>query len=192
MFKKGVTIENFNHMDSINKNQPEENLRNLNGSEASGKIKEMVDEAQTCFFCTSQQRSHSTGTRPMSVQKCDDDGTLWFLSANDSYKNQEIAMDSKVDLYFQGSAHSNFLHLIGDASISEDKEKIKELWQPILKTWFTDGVDDPRISVIKVSPREGYYWANKHGDMVAGIKMMIGAAIGKTMDDSIEGALKGI
>ncbi len=51
-------------------------------------------------------------------------------------------------------------------------------------------MDDPRITVIKVQPNDGYYWDTKHGMAVAGIKMMIGAALGKTLDDSIEGALR--
>jgi general stress protein 26 len=67
--------------------------------------------------------------------------------------------------------------------------KIKELWEPIIRTWFTGGVDDPRITVIKVEPSEGYYWDTKHGHMVAGVKMLIGAAVGKTLDDSVEGRL---
>jgi general stress protein 26 len=176
-------------MDSINKNQPEENRDNLSSSEAIRKLKELVDKANSCFFNTAMATGPSRGTRPMSVQKVDDQGNLWFLSAADSHKNQEIALDSAIDLYFQGSPHSDFLHLSGMATISKDKKKIEELWQPILKTWFTEGKDDPRISVIKVQPQEGYYWDNKHGKVVAGIKMLIGAAIGKTLDDSIEGKL---
>ena len=43
--------------------------------------------------------------------------------------------------------------------------------------------------MIQVVPREGYYWDNKHGQVVAGAKMLIGAAIGQTLDDSIEGKL---
>jgi hypothetical protein len=49
---------------------------------------------------------------------------------------------------------------------------------------------DPRITVIKVAPADGYYWDTKHNMAVAGVKMLIGAAIGKTLDDSIEGRLK--
>ena len=67
---------------------------------------------------------------------------------------------------------------------------IKELWEPILKTWFTEGIDDPRITAIRVTPTDGYYWDTKHGNAVAGVKMMIGAMIGKTLDDSIEGTLR--
>jgi hypothetical protein len=44
--------------------------------------------------------------------------------------------------------------------------------------------------VIKVIPAESYYWDNKHGNGIAFIKMLTGAALGKTFDDSIEGKLK--
>ena len=177
-------------MDSINKNQPEHNHEDLHGRQAVQKIKELVDAAKSCFFCTAASSGESTGARPMSVQQVDDAGNLWFLSADDSHKNMELAVDHSVTLYFQGSPHSDFLMLNGIATVSRDKEKIGELWEPIIKTWFTGGVDDPRITVIKVAPTSGYYWDNKHGNTVAGIKMMIGAAIGKTLDDSIEGTIR--
>lgn len=176
-------------MDSINRNQKENNHQDLSGAPAVEKIKELVGKAKTCFFCTSISEGESEGDRPMSVQQVDDEGNLWFLSASDSHKNAEIERDPSVKLYFQGSPHSDFMQLNGTASISRDKAKIKELWEPIVKTWFTEGVDDPRITVIKVRPSEGYYWDTKHGMAVAGVKMLIGAATGKTMDDSIEGKL---
>jgi general stress protein 26 len=176
-------------MDSINKNQPEENHRDLGSAEAQQKVRELVEKAETCFFTTAVVVGQSGGTRPMSVLQCADNGDLWFLSSVDSHKNQEIAADPRVKLYFRGSEHSDFLYLEGSASINADKAKIRELWSPILKTWFTEGVDDPRITCIKVSPEQGYYWDNKHGNAIAGIKMAIGAMIGKTLDDSIEGKL---
>lgn len=92
--------------------------------------------------------------------------------------------------YSQGSAHSDFLSISGTASISTDKGLIKELWQPIIKTWFTQGLDDPRITALKVETLQGYYWDNKHGNAVALIKMAAGAVMGKTLDDSIEGKLR--
>jgi hypothetical protein len=45
------------------------------------------------------------------------------------------------------------------------------------------------ITVISVEPVGGYCWDTRHGNIVAGVKMMVGAAIGKTLDDSIEGTL---
>ena len=177
-------------MDSINRQQAEDNHKNLQGTEAGKKIKELASKNDTCFFCTSITTGKPFEVRPMSAQKIDENGNFWFLSSNDSFKNEQIENDPSVQLLFQGSGHSDFLNINGHASISTDKELIKELWDPILKTWFTDGVDDKRITVIKVETKEGYYWDNKHGDAIALIKMAAGAVLGKTMDDSIEGELK--
>ena len=176
-------------MDSINHQQPEQNYKNLKGTEAGKKIKDLASKNSTCFFCTGIATGKPLTVRPMAVQKVDEEGNFWFLSANDSHKNLDIQADNKVHLLFQGSAHSDFLSIYGEATISTDKAVIKELWEPIVKTWFTGGVDDPRITAIKVETLEGYYWDNKHGDGVALVKMAIGAVIGKTLDDSIEGQL---
>lgn len=177
-------------MNSINKNQPEQNKEDLQGKDAVAKIRELVGHAKNCFFCTVVLNGETGGVRPMNVRKVDDTGNLWFLSASDSHQNQELARDPFVRLLFQGSPNSDFLSLAGQATVTTDRAKIEELWEPILKTWFTGGKDDPRITVIKVAPTDGYYWDMKHGNTVAYVKMLIGAAIGKTLDDSIEGKVK--
>jgi len=174
-------------MDSINWNQPEQNREDLRSEEAVRKIREIAEKAKSCFFCTFPKGGTGTPARPMNVRKVDEEGNLWFLSAKDSYKNQELASEPSVTLYFQASPHSDFLQLNGRATVSRDRAMIQELWEPIIRTWFTEGIDDPRITVIKVTPTDGYYWDTKHGNAVAGIKMMAGAMLGKTLDDSIEG-----
>lgn len=182
-------------MGSIHENQPEEVRADLRGADAVAKLREIVKSAQTCFFCTrvvaggSGLSGASGGARPMNVRRVDDDGSLWFLSASDSHQNAEIAADPRVDLYLQGSPHSDFVHLVGQATVSTDRATIKELWTPVVANWFTGGVDDPRITAIKVTPTDGYYWDNKNGDMIAGIKMLVGAALRTTLDDSVEGKL---
>lgn len=175
-------------MDSINQNQSEQNHQDLQGAKAIDKLKSLTED-QSCFFCTGDSDSPTGGSRPMSVRAVDDNGDLWFLSARDSHKNAAIAINPAVRLFFKGSEHAEFLSLHGHASITDDPATIDRLWSAVLKTWFTGGRDDPRITAIKVSPRAGYYWDNKHGSAVAGVKMLIGAAIGKTLDDSIEGRL---
>lgn len=177
-------------MDSINRQQPEPHRQDLSGTQAVARIKDVVDKNGTCFFCTASPIGPSNGARPMSVREVDELGRLWFLSADDSHKNAEIAKDPAVRLFFQGSEHSDFLELTGRATVSRDRARIEALWTPLIKTWFTQGVDDPRITVLMVEPEAGYYWDNKHGDTIAGIKMLIGAATGKTLDDSIEGTVK--
>ncbi len=96
-------------MDSINRQQAEENHKDLQGAEAGKKIKDLAGKNNTCFFCTDITTGKAVTARPMSVQKMDDARNFWFLSAGDSHKNQEIQMNNYVQLLFQGTAHSDFL-----------------------------------------------------------------------------------
>jgi general stress protein 26 len=176
-------------MDSINRQQAEQNRQDLSGIDAARRVKHMADAAESCFFVTAATTGETNGVRPMSVRQTDDAGNLWFLSSTDSHKNHELAASPAVKLYFQVGHHAGFLELEGRAEVLQDRSRIKELWNPLLKTWFTGGEDDPRITVIRFTPQSGYYWDNKHGNVVAGAKVAVGALIGKTLDDSIEGRL---
>ncbi len=163
---------------------PADLRQDLDGGDAVQKIREVVEKADTCFLVT------QGGVRPMGVRDCDADGNLWFLSDKHSHKNAQIEANGEVELYFQATEHSGFMHLTGHAIVLHDRALIERLWTPLARVWFHDGVDDPCISVIRVRPTQGQYWDNKHGDAVAGIKMLIGAALGKPFDDGQIGTLR--
>ncbi|MEP6926878.1 MAG: pyridoxamine 5'-phosphate oxidase family protein, partial [Ginsengibacter sp.] len=84
---------------------------------------------------------------------------------------------------------SEYLSIFGTAEIIFDKNKIEEMWSPIAKAWFTEGKDDPSISLLKVTPQEGYYWDTKNNKMISLIKIATAIVTGKTMDDGVEGKL---
>lgn len=177
-------------MNSINAEQPEDNHENLVGEAAIEKIRELAKQAHTCFFCTAIQTGRRIETRPMAIQDVDASGRIRFLSASDSHLNAQIGADARVQLMMQGSSHSDLMTIYGEAQISRDRAAIDELWKPIYKTWFTEGKDDPRITLVSVAPLDGYYWDTKHNRVVVMAKMLVGAVTGKTLDDSIEGTLR--
>ncbi len=178
-----------NQRDSSNNSQQGEHHKTLFGEEALKKLKHIATKAENCFFCTNIKTGLPVSVRPMSVLQVDEEGNLWFMSMKDSHKNEEIKADPFTHLFFQENTNSGFLNIYGISEISFNQEKIDELWNPLLKTWFQGGEDDASISLIKVIPTHVYYWDNKHGDMVAFAKMAASVVTGKTMDDSIEGDL---
>jgi general stress protein 26 len=165
------------------------NVEHLQDVDAIKKMQELVKHNSMCLF-TTQTDYAPLPTRPMATQEVDDNGNFWFMSAIDSNKNQEIHADHRVQLFFSNPGDSEYMTVYGTAQISQDRQRIEELWNPFVKAWFTEGKDDPRISVIKVIPEEAYYWDTKHTKMISMMKIMVSAAIGKTMDDSLEGKLK--
>ena len=164
--------------------------KDLQEEDGIKKMQEMVKKNMTCMFCTDIQSGEPFETRPMSTQKVDDDGTFWFLSDKDSEKNRQIRVDDNVQLLYASPSHEGFMSVAGHATISQDRAKIKELWAPIAKTWFTQGVDDPRISVIRVTPSSAYYWDTKHGKMISMIRILASMVSGKSDDDGIEGVIR--
>ena len=168
----------------------ENHLQSLEGSSAQKKLKELAEKAETCFFCSNIKTGLPFSTRPMSAQSVDDQGNIWFLSLKDSIKNEELHHDPFVQLLFQENAHSGFLNVYGIAEIIDDRQKIEELWKPLFEVWFEKGRDDPSITLIKVSPTQGYYWDTKHGAAVAFFKMAVSLVSGKAADDSVEGKLE--
>lgn len=163
--------------------------QDLAGSEAIAKIKDLAEAARTCFFTTksSDGESHS---RPMALQEVDENGVLWFLSAIDSLKDQEIKNDDDVELYFMNNSSYEYTFVKGKAQVSQDKALIEKYWNSFANAWF-EGKDDPRISVIGVSATDGYYYETKENKVVAMAKMIFAAVTGaKNEDGGVEGELK--
>jgi general stress protein 26 len=76
------------------------------------------------------------------------------------------------------------------ASVSTDSKKIEAIWTPVAKAWFTQGPDDPRVTAIKVTPEEGFYWDTTSGKLISTFKMIASAITGKTFDVGVQGDLE--
>ena len=162
-------------------------VENLNGKNAIDKIKEIAEAAGTCFFSTNVNTD--TRSRPMALQDVDEHGNLWFLSDINSDKNKEILNDNAVELYFMNNSKYEYVFLKGLAQISQDRKLIEKYWTNFASAWF-DGKDDPNLSVIKVSPTDGYYYETKDNKLIAMSKMIFAAITGSSNEDGgVEGQL---
>jgi len=139
----------------------EKHPQNLSDQEAIDKLKTLIKSESTCFFCTKLTQKPIM-TRPMSTQKVDDDGSIWFMSSIMSEKNAEIKQNNDVQLFYANTSNYEFLTLLGKATIHTDRDKIHEMWTPFAKAWFKDGKDDADISLIKITPESAYYWDTKN------------------------------
>ncbi|MCW3077835.1 MAG: ral stress protein [Bacteroidetes bacterium] len=172
-----------------NKSHDEDNnIKNYSGDAAVKKLKELAESARTCMF-TTFKAIRPLPSRPMALQAVDSDGIMYFFSAKDSNKNDEISTDPCVQLFFENKGSSEYLSVYGTATISNDREKIKQMWNMWAKTWFQNGPEDPSLTLICVKPYSVEYWDTKHNKMVQLIKIAASLISGKTMDDGVEGKL---
>ncbi len=163
---------------------------NLTRQDAIKKLKELSESARICMFCT-ELTTLPNNARPMTIQECDSEGNLWFISSADSNKNFEIADDNRVQLYFMNNGSAEYLSVFGKAFIYRDHNTIEEKWSPVAKAWFENGKEDPKVSIIRVTPDDTYYWDTKAGKFISMLSFLASAVTGKTTDnsDGVEGNL---
>lgn len=161
--------------------------KNLQDEQALKKLQKLVNEVNICIFITSPEDQQSS--RPMATIKAEDDGTLWFFTHRSSGKTSEIENDKEVHLVYSHPGKDSYLDLWGKGSVINDRQKIKDLWNPIVKAWFPGGVDDPDLCLLKVRPETAYYWDSENAKMVEFLKIVTSAVTGKRLAEGAEGNL---
>ncbi|MFO1248500.1 MAG: pyridoxamine 5'-phosphate oxidase family protein [Alphaproteobacteria bacterium] len=113
--------------------------------------------------------------RPMAATAKPDEGAIYILANKGEDSDRQIQADSEVVLSFQKGVSYVVVH--GNAHASDDRAKIKELWNAFDKAWW-DGPEDPRIRLLTVTPASAEYWESP-GKLIAYADMLVSAATGK-------------
>ncbi len=101
--------------------------------------------------------------RPMATQEADSEGNLWFFTDANAPKVGEIRRHSKTSVSYISTSDNRYVSAYGNAQLVQDRQKIKDLWQPILKAWFPNGPDDPNLALIKINVTDAEYWEGPSG-----------------------------
>ena len=153
--------------------------------EAIVKLKDLIEDIDFAMLTTvngGQLRS-----RPMSTQKFDFDGDLWFFTSDNTHKVDEIERDNRVNVAYAKPEDNVYISVSGKAQLVKDREKIEELWNPILKAWFPKGLDDPTLSLLKVSVEEAEYWDSPSSTIVQLVGFVKALVTGKPADGGDHG-----
>lgn len=152
-----------------------------NNSEQLTRFKELVQSVNTCMMITKDADGKLT-SRPMSTAKVDEDGSLWFFTNEYTGKVEQISHENEVYLTYANPSKNVYIAFNATASLHDDKNKIDELWNPMLKAWFPEGKDDPKILLIKANPQEAEYWEGSANKIVLFFHQLKAAITGNYTD----------
>ncbi len=131
---------------------------------------------------TTVETDDTLRSRPMYLQQAEFDGDLWFFTRDDSGKISEIMHNKQVNLGFADPGDNLYVSVSGKAQITDDRAKEEELWNPMLKAWFPDGLDDPHLTLIRVSTDQAEYWDSPSSKMVQLYGFVKAAVTGEKAD----------
>ncbi len=133
--------------------------------EAIKKLNNLIEDIDFAML-TTVDTDGVLRSRPMSTQEAEFDGTLWFFTSDNTHKIEEIERDNRVNASYAKPQDNVYVSVSGTASISKDRQKMEELWNPILKAWFPKGLDDPHICLLKVDVEQAEYWDSPSSTLV--------------------------
>jgi general stress protein 26 len=163
--------------------------KNLSNEEALKKFVKLVNDVNVCMFITNNRNENHT--RPMATIEVEENGTLWFFTDVRSIKVEKVTADPMAHLVYAHPGKESYLDVWGQGSVVTDKQALKDKWSPLVKAWFPNGVDDPNLALLKVTPQEVYYWNAEAGRMVSFLKIIAGAITGKpAFSNDAQGSLK--
>jgi general stress protein 26 len=151
------------------------------GDRGLNKLQELVKDIDIAMV-TTVTADGALRSRPMATRKFDDEGRLWFFTADDSGKAHDLEEEHAENVSYAEPKKQRYVSITGNATILRDREKARELWQPILKAYFPAGLDDPHLGLLCVRIETAEYWDSPSSKMVQLYKMTKAAATGTRPD----------
>lgn len=150
----------------------------MDKQEEVSKLAALIKDVKIAMLTTVDQDG-TMHSRPMATQQAEFDGDLWFFTDARSGKVDEVRSEQQVNVSYVNPDDSRYVSVSGLAWTVRDQAKAKELWNPALKAWFPEGLDDPNLALLKVKVEKAEYWDNPSGKMVQAIGFVKALATGE-------------
>ena len=123
----------------------------------------LIDDVEVAMLTTVDAHGQLR-SRPLATIKVDgDDGDLWFFTAKDSPKVEQIQREQHVNLAYASPSRRTYVSVSGVATVTQDDSKLDELWSPAYRPWFPEGLRDPQLALLRVRVTGAQYWSDDSG-----------------------------
>lgn len=142
------------------------------------KIRGLIDEPRIVMMATRLDRFPYSArpktpryVHPMTLQQIDDIGCLWFLTSKKNSHFRDITKNKKVQIIYSNEEEKKYLSILGNASYVINKQKVDELWNPLLNNWF-ESKENPNMALLNVDIVDANYWDCRNNKLVPFFKKM--------------------
>ncbi len=117
-------------------------------------LRALLDDMEIGFLTTLGAEGHFH-SRPMQLQRHDEDGTLWFATSSESHKCEDLRENPRCCVAFLKS--SRYVSVSGTAELVRDRALIRKMWTASWRGWFPEGPDQEDLALLKVVPEHVEY-----------------------------------
>ncbi len=126
------------------------------------KLKNLIGDVEIAILSTLD--GEEIISRPMATSEVDDEGNIWFFTNEYSGKVGDVINEPKVNVSYSHPGRHTYVTINGYASVVHDRAKMEQLFNPTIKIFFPQGLNDPKLTLLKVRPYQAEYWENHSVD----------------------------
>lgn len=109
---------------------------------------------------------------PMGTQDFIEPGTVWFITERTTDKVAAIEADPRVNVHYAGKG--GWVSLAGTARYSDDRAKLRELWDASAGAFMSGGPDDADNGLLEITATSAEYW-DTPGAIASAVQLVKGA-----------------
>jgi general stress protein 26 len=151
-------------------------------------LADKIKPVRFAMFTTVDQNGHLV-SQPMTVQKTEDGG-IWFFTSTLVELWENIAHTPQVNLSFAQPDDNLFVSVSGEAERVVDRERIHQMWNPMVQAWFPAGPEDEHAVLVRVIPHAAEYWDSDESKMVRMFQYAKAALTGERPDPGEHGTIR--
>lgn len=156
-------------------------LNDLTRDQKIEKLGSMIKDIKMAMLTTADPDGQMR-SRPMATLSNEFQGQLYFFTREHSGKVASIQQDQHVNVAYADPSSQTYVSVVGRASLSKDRAKMEQFWNPAMKAWFPDGLEDPEISLIEVLVESAELWDSPPNKVVRLVGMAEALLTGKPYD----------
>lgn len=101
---------------------------------------------------------------PMSHYADPDQGALWFITAQGTDLERQAAAGRFDAMHIVGDASGKlWARIEGQLELSDDRDKLDEIWGAVASAWFEEGERDPDVRLLKFTLTGAEVWSTTGG-----------------------------
>lgn len=129
------------------------------------RVRELIKDIRFAML-TTLQSDGSLRSRPMATQQLEFDGDLWFFTYGNADKVHEVKQNPHVNLSYAATNEQKYVSISGTGELVRDRDRMEQLWNPVYRAWFPQGLDEPDLALLKVSVDQAEYWDSPSNSVV--------------------------
>lgn len=148
------------------------------------RLAKLIHGIEFAMLTTTSVDDGALRSRPMTLQNTPFDGELWFFVGRSTSQAQDVAEDAQVNLAFAEPKDNTYISVSGQAEVVFDREQAAQMWNPILKAWFPQGLEDPELALLRVHVESADIWDSPSSKVVQLVGFAKAILTGKRADSA--------